>query len=461
MSQPNFLFIFTDQWRGDCLGVLGHPTVETPFLDELASQGTLFPNAYSPCPSCIAARASVVTGQTPSTHGRLGYQDKVPWTYSPTLMSCLRDAGYQTINVGKTHFFPMRAHLGFEENRLYDPQHLEPGFESDYHAWLRKETHGTVCDTAHEISSNSWLAHPWTHAEYLHPTNWTTDTALEMLARRDPTRPFFLQVGYHRPHPPIDPPLAYYERYHDRPLAPVPVGDWAAEFDVPTRQIDPQEGRIPDYQLDRCRRAYYAQLTHLDYQIGRLLHQLPGDTCIIFTADHGEQLGDHHLFRKTTPFEGSARIPFIIKASGPRGQLCDKPISLYDIMPTLLEEAGVPIPTSVEGSSLAPLVRGEETPWRAFVHGEHTYAGHGWQFVTDGKEKFAWDSLSGREWFFDLAVDRGETRNLIDDPASADRVAHWRRRLIETLAARPQDNLSDGVRLLPGKQLPAVRKAGL
>ncbi|KPK85401.1 MAG: hypothetical protein AMJ81_03690 [Phycisphaerae bacterium SM23_33] len=466
-QRPNFVLFFPDQWRGDCLGGLGHPVVQTPFLDQLAAEGVTFTSAYSACPSCIATRACLATGQTPSTCGRLGYREGVPWRYQHTLMHCLRDADYQTFSAGKTHFYPQRLMLGFEEMRLYDVQVLEPDFFSDYHAWLAEQSNGRVRDTAREMSSNSWLARPWVHEEDLHPNTWTADAAIELLSRRDPTRPFFLQVGFHRPHPPLDPPIHYYEMYGERPLPPVPVGDWAAEFDQPVRTVDgPDHGRLGEQELARSRRAYYAQITHLDTQIGRVLWWLRKrgwleTTWVLFTSDHGELLGDHHLFRKTTPHEGSAKVPWIVRpppqAEGPRGTTCELPVTHMDIMPTVLEEAGLPCPPGVEGRSLYPLLRGRNTPWRPFLHGEHTRPRRGWQFVTDGKEKFIWDSASGREWFFHLTRDPQEQTDRSGDPEYAQGVELWRRRLIEVLAARPQDGLSDGQRLIPGRILPAVR----
>jgi len=465
-ARPNFLLLFPDQWRGDCLGSLGHPVVETPFLDQLASDGVTFTAAYSPCPSCIATRACLVTGQTPSTYGRLGYRDGVPWRYPVTLMTHLRDGGYQTLCAGKTHFYPQRAALGFDEMRTYDPQDIDGGYRSDYDVWLAGRTGGAVRDTAGTYSNNSWLALPWGGDESLHPNVWTVDAAIELLQRRDPTRPFFLQVGFHRPHPPIDPPQRYFDAFASRALLPVPVGDWAAEFDVPVTDVEGAwRGHLPDSVLDRSRRGYYAQIAHLDHQIGRLLWWLRkrrwlDETFVIFTSDHGEMLGDHHLFRKTVPFEGSAKAPLIVRpprgAEGPRGAACARPATHCDLMPTVLEAAGLPVPADVEGASLLPLLAGRDLPWREFVHGEHT-GQHGWQFVTDGREKFIWESRSGREWFFDLSTDPGERKDLSADPAAAGRVAAWRRRLVEVLAARPGDGLSDGERLIPGKVLPAVR----
>jgi len=466
VERPNFLFLFPDQWRSDCLEFLGHGVVETPFLNDLASEGTTFTAAYTPSPSCIPARACLVTGMTPSSTGRLGYRDGVPWRYPHTLMRCLRDGGYQTLLAGKNHFYPQRAALGFEEMQIYETIELDPGFRSDYHRWLEHETNGVVRDTADELNANAWAVQPWTAPERLHPNTWTVDTAIDMLARRDPTRPFFLQVGFHRPHPPFDPPLHYLERFQDRPLPPVPVGDWATAFDHPVEKIDTYSGRLHEHVLDRTRRAYYAQVAHLDYQIGRLMlalkkRGLREDTYIVFSSDHGELLGDHHLFRKFNPFEGSAKVPLIIRPppswDAPRGVSNDLPVSLCDLMPTFLAEAGLAVPEAVEGSSLAPLVRGESPTWRDFVHGEHTRADRGWQFVTDGKEKFIWDSKSGEEWFFNLSTDSEERVNRISDPTYKDRVALWRRRLVGVLAQRPRDGLSDGERLIPGKIAPTVR----
>ena len=118
-ERANILFILTDQMRGDCLSSLGHPVLRTPNLDDLAGKGTMFTAAYSPCPSCIAARVSIFTGLSPSSAGRTGYEDCVPWQYDDMLAELVSRAGYQTHCVGKTHFFPQGAHFGFESLESY------------------------------------------------------------------------------------------------------------------------------------------------------------------------------------------------------------------------------------------------------------------------------------------------------------------------------------------------------
>ena len=274
-AQPNILFIFPDQWRADCLGAAGHPVVRTPFIDGIAQRGLRFTAAYTPSPTCIPARASLLTGQSPSLCGRQGYRDRVPWDFEDTFVDRLNAAGYQTLLAGKTHFSPQGAACGFEVMRTYEPQYLNPGYESDYHRWLRETTDGHVWDTARSHSNNTWVPLPWPHAEYLHPTNWNTDEALRVLEARDRNRPFFLQVGYHRPHPPYDPPWHYFEQYRFRDLPPIPVGDWAEGWaDTPVDPDGGTSGKLPDAVQDDSRRAYFAALTHIDHQIGKLLYAL-------------------------------------------------------------------------------------------------------------------------------------------------------------------------------------------
>ena len=112
-KRPNIILLMTDQLRGDCLGYAGHPDVKTPYLDTLASQGVNFDRAYSACPSCIAARAALHTGMEQSRHGRVGYEDNIPWRYEHTLAGELTKAGYYTQCVGKMHVHPLRNYLGF------------------------------------------------------------------------------------------------------------------------------------------------------------------------------------------------------------------------------------------------------------------------------------------------------------------------------------------------------------
>ena len=470
--KPNIVFVFTDQWRGDCLSVTGHPVVETPNLDMMTRQGTVFTRAYSACPSCIATRACMMTGQTPSTVGRLGYRDGVPWRYDTTIMTELARGGYQCHCVGKTHFYPQRNHMGFHSIENYEClQNLDGDFVNDYYAWLAVQPGGPWDENVHGLDSNSWIGRPSALPEHLHVNAWTVTRSIEFLKRRDPTRPFFLNVSFHRPHPPLDPPEHYFHLYDDRELPPLPMGSWCAEHDHPVDHVAASFGRLPKHVSDRQRRAYYGQISHIDNQIGRLIVYLQrtgliGNTLFVFASDHGELLGDHCCFRKTLSLEGSAKIPLIIAAPQrfalPQGQSSDLPVTHMDLMPTLLEMVGTAVPDAVEGRSLVPVLRGEQAPdaWREYVHGEHARPGSddgGVQFLVSSREKYTWYTRSGRELLFDLESDPEETVNLADRPEGAERLEYWRSRLVEQLASRPQDGLTDGKKLVAGKSLPSVR----
>jgi len=467
-ERPNIVFILLDQMRWDCLSIVGHPVVETPNVDQLGHNGVVFTAAYSSCPSCIAARASIMTGLTPSSHGRLGYRDQVPWRYEHMLPQVLGDAGYQTHCVGKTHFYPQRAHCGFQSLDSYEAnQNFDGLYVNDYFEWLREKTNGRLHERDHGLDSNSWVARPSHLPEELHNNTWVAAKGIEFLRRRDKTRPFFLNLSFHRPHPPIDPPQAFYDMYKDRELPPVPAGDWASPHAVEVDDPNAWHGRLPERTLDHTRRAYYAQVAHIDNQIGRFLLEMKkmnaGPTAVIFTADHGEMLGDNHLFRKSYAYEGSAAVPLVISVpGGVKGRFCHAPAVLEDLYPTILGVAGVPAPMKVDGNDLAPFLAkyAPEPEWPEYVHGEHAACydpTNAMQFLTDGVEKYVWFTVTGREQLFDLSADGNETNDLAVDPSARDRLELWRRRMVKELAPREQDGLTDGEKLIPGVSLPDVR----
>lgn len=473
MDRPNILLIFCDQWRGDFLGSLGHRAM-TPFIDQLAGEGMTYTSAYCATPSCIPARASLLTGMSGSSCNRIGYMDGVPWKYPVTMQGCLKDAGYQTINVGKTHYYPRRANLGFETNRLYDPQNWLDGERSDYHQWLYEQTDGNVKDTADSVNNNGFCYIPWTYPNYLHPTEWTADTAIEELNDMDRERPFFMQVGFHRPHPPLDPPEEYYNMYKDVDFGKAPIGDWEPEeWRRSTTSNAPMIGTKNEEDRQVAIRAYCAQLTHIDHQIGKILyylgrHEHTKNTMVIFTSDHGDLLGDHGTWRKIFPYEGSAKIPMIVRTPDTMRQTVnttmgyrkdETPITHMDIMPTVLNFAGVKIPQTVEGIDFIGPLYGHKIEGREYIHGEHT-AGNliGVQFITDGKFKYCYDTVHGREQLFNLKEDPGELKNLAPLGNHSHVLKLWKQRLIDILAKRPQDGLVINGELAKGVVLPPVRR---
>jgi arylsulfatase A-like enzyme len=468
-QRPNILLICVDQWRADCLGVDGH-IVETPYLNSLALDGVRFARAYSATPTCIAARAALFTGLSQRSHGRVGYQDGVPWNYPTTLAGELTAAGYQTQAVGKMHVYPERSQLGFQNVILHDGylhfvrrRNPDLGVVDDYIPWLRDQLGRQDADYyEHGVDCNGHVARPWDKPEHTHPTNWVTSESIDFLRRRDTRKPFMLFVSYHRPHPPYDPPQWAFERYLNQSMPPVPVGDWAGEFD---RHADPRRavcnaGRIDHVMLQRARAGYYGHMTHIDHQLNRLWdalvdRQVADNTWVLFVSDHGELLGDHNLFRKSLPYEGSARVPLIIKPPRgtdiARGAVRAEVAELRDVMPTVLEMAGVPVPAGTEGQSLLPLCKQGAAPqWRSYIHGEHGSFAGAVHYVARSNRKYVWFAATGREQLFDLARDPQELHDLAADPSRAAELAEDRQTLVRELTGR-EEGFVDGGRLTPGR----------
>ena len=452
-ERPNIVLVLTDHFRGDCLSRLGHPVAETPHLDSLSRQGAVFTHGYTPCPSCIGARRSLMTGMTPYTQGMVGYKDGLPWPYEHTMAGELTRAGYQTINIGKTHFHPPRLHLGFEQ--LFTA--------GDYGEWLKEQPGIDVDKNAHGVHGNSWMARPSHLPEHLMEETWFVTQALDFFRRRDPTRPFFLCLSFNGPHPPWCPPQVYYDQFIDRDLPMPAVGKWAerhAEEAGYPLDANSWRGRIPDHLNHRARAAYYAYLAYLDAQVGRLVNVMNRggmrNTFLLFTSDHGEMLGDHNLWRKTYGLEASARVPFVVSMppglEGERNREIPQVVGWEDIMPTFLELAGAQIPDTVEGKSILPLLRGETEGWREYYHGEHSPCydpENANQFLTDGRWKYIWNPINGEEQLFQIAEDPDECDELSAEPGMADMLSMWRQRMVEELGGR-EEGLSDGEKLIPG-----------
>lgn len=469
-----------DQMRGDCLSVLDHPVVDTPNIDQLARNGVLFKNAYSATPTCVPARASVLTGMSQTSTGRVGYQDKVPWNYPYTLAGELGKAGYHTQAVGKMHVYPARNLMGFHNVVLHDGylhynrfkhQNLESkSFNysgDDYLPWLKEKAgaEADLIDLGLDCNAST-VARPWHLPEALHPTNWVVTQSIDFLRRRDSTKPFFLKMSFVRPHPPFDPPQVFFDMYKDLELPVPPVGDWAELEDLEKAGYNPVtfKGKVPINRFKRAQAAYYALITHIDYQIGRFLiameeHGVFNNTVILFVSDHGELLGDHHLFRKALAYEGSAKVPFILSDPGnvlglKKNQVVEEVVELRDIMPTLLDAADVAIPESVDGKSVLNLLAGQRDNWREYIHGEHAYGHLSHHYVTDGKEKYIWYSQTGKEQLFHLKKDPHELNNLAKKEEFQHRLEYWRQRLMMELDGR-EEGFTDGKHLFVGRNTKA------
>ena len=429
--QPNILLITTDQQRFDALGINGNRTLRTPNLDALAANGTNFSHCYSTCPVCIPARRTLLSGLHPDTHGMQGYREG--WDFDPahTMPGCLSAAGYQTQLVGKLHLHPQRKRYGYDHMILSDSGNHRPTsayqFHNDYLTWLKDQGFAHHA-TAHGISGNGRIARPWTISEELHHTSWVAEYAARFFeTARDPSVPWFLHVSFVAPHAPLIPPQTYWDRYAARTDMHPHLGQWAPTT-APKAGLHPDSANGP-FDPEEIRLAmagYYGLINHIDDRVAYVLDRFfeygnpraHEPTYILFSSDHGEMLGDHHLFRKSLPYEASAHVPLFVSGRNvniPRGTsnaLC----CWEDVMPTVLDLAGVPIPGGLDGRSLLPVIRGQAASVRDELHGTCLdKAPH--RYVLHGNHKYIWFIGTNEEQLFDLAQDPHELCDLSADAA--------------------------------------------
>jgi arylsulfatase A-like enzyme len=419
-KRPNIVLITADQWRGDCVGYRqGRHPVMTPHINQLAAEGVAFNQAYVECPVCMPQRVTMLTGQTASRFGLPhNFTQRPPIDSTLTLPGRLtREAGYQTKAIGKMHFVPDRARFGFEHISLHP---------NDYVIWLEEQGYGGAY-RGHGLGGNE--VYPTTYptpAQYTH-THWIIDQGVRFLQERDPEHPFFLWMVFEAPHSPFDPPPPF-DHMYDNFTIPEPVqGNWVdTEADPPLfreRRTTMKYAELSAEMLRESRRRYYGQISHIDYTLGRFLGELRtrglyDDTVIIFTSDHGEHLGDHGLFGKTTYLTGSADVPLImrfpewVKIARPNLTI-DTPVLSADLCPTLLELVELKPTADVDGVSLLPMLRRGQGEARV-VCGEYGRAENANAFATDGRFKYIYYSKGGVEQLFDVAHDPDDLHNLSD-----------------------------------------------
>lgn len=459
MPRPNILYLMTDQHRGDCLGCGGNKVIQTPNLDRIAREGARFSAGYSSTPTCTPARSALLTGLSPWHHGMIGY-GRVSNAYPLKLPQALRDAGYYTFGIGKMHWSPQKTLNGFCGTLVDESGRRETeGFISDYHKWFYEQAPGKDPGVT-GIGWNDYRSGVYALPEELHPTYWTGQMAVDFLTKYDRPEPFMLKVSFARPHSPYDPPKRFWDMYNDADMPAPHVGDWAerhAPVDEPF-STTLWHGDLGVEQAKRSRRGYYGSISFIDEQIGRILTVLENrgmleNTFIIFSTDHGDMTGDHHLWRKSYAYEASAHVPYLVRLPGcmgmsdRRGRTIAQPVELRDFLPTFLDLAGAKIPEYLDGKSLLPLLRGQTDGWRPYIDLEHdvcySQQNH-WNALTDGQFKYIFHAYDGEEQLFDLRNDPGETRDLAREPAHASTLKRWRQQTVEHLSERGEPFVKNG-----------------
>ncbi len=435
---PNILILMVDQLTGTLFEDGPAAFLHTPNLARLAERSQRFSTCYTGSPLCTPARGAFMTGCLPSRTGIYDNAAEFP-SHWPTYAHYLRRAGYQTSLSGKMHFIGADQLHGFEERLTTDVYPADFGWTPDY----RKP--GERIDWwYHNLGSvvGAGVAEITNQLEFDDEVANQAERKLYDLARGHDGRPWSLTVSFTHPHDPYVARPQYWALYEDCPALAPRVGALPyADLDPHSRRLyqanDQAAFEVTDQDVARARRAYFANVSYLDAQIGRLLGVLERcgqaeDTAILFLADHGDMLGERGLWYKMSFYEGSSRIPLMIAAPGLGSGRIDAPVSQLDVLPTLAALAGVPddqvLP--IDGESLLGLAGGgrRETPVLMEYAAEGSYAPL--VSIRDGRWKFNACELDPPQ-LFDLESDPLELTNLAEAPEQAARVEDFRRRVAE------------------------------
>lgn len=476
-KRPNFLFITCDQLRKDALGCYGNHIVKTPNIDNLAERGIRFEHMYTASPICAPNRASISTGRYPSICG-MPYNGCVLPQNEFTMMEALRISGYATYGVGKMHFKPqfdwkadsynefMAArngegyvnpqpylwelpYYGFEKVCLSEDNRVGP-----YEEYLERHGLDPYADPhsftygQHATVRSSW---PEEH----HQTTWIANRTIDFINEHQDERPFFMWTSFVHPHHPFNPPAPYDAMYNTEDM-PLPlysedeVEGWPESYKVKFYATEGGHEAVglcnfTNEDWKRIKAYYYGMISLIDKQVGKIIYALKekgmlDNTVVIFTSDHGEMLGDHRLCFKGTFYDCVTNMPFIITLPGntQSGEKKLQMVNAIDIMPTVLQLAGLSIPKSVQGKSLLPLL-GRNS---AFNEREEIFM----EFIDDRRAirtmdtLFVWHGYNAKGELYDLKSDPYCFRNLWDNQQYSDIKQEMTERLIKNLVRNYDPN---------------------
>lgn len=445
-AAPNIVLVMFDQLAPQFLPFHGHPLVQAPAMAALAERGTVFENAYCNSPLCAPSRFSMLSGRYCSAIG--AYDNAAEFAAdTPTIAHYLRSLGYRTCLAGKMHFIgPDQLH-GFEERVTTDMYPADFGWTPDWeHSERSLFWYHDMLSVVEAGVYERTLALDFDDEVAFESQRWIYDTA-----RDDDARPFFLTVSFMQPHDPYMTPRAYWDRYeHDRIDMP----------EVPELSEDPHsarlqrmcrmdEYRITEEHVRNARHAYYGMIAYLDDRFAALERAVEeagfaDETLWVVTSDHGDLLGEHGLWYKMHFFEHAVRVPLVLKGPGiPTGRV-EGPVSLLDLLPTLLDYASDGAPPEpaapVDGHSLLPTLTGDASDAFGTVISEYLAEGtlEPMLMLRDGRYKYVCCPTDA-ERLYDLEPDRREERNVADDPRHAGALselracadAHWDERVIK------------------------------
>lgn len=426
----NVLFIMSDDLNCD-LGSYGHPVVKSPHLDKLARSGVRFEHAYCQYPLCNPSRASMMTGRRPDTTGVLGngnhFRKKLPDV--ATLPELFKKNGYYSARVGKIYHYGVPGQIG--TSGMDDPQSWDEVINPSGHDRVIENKIINLVPTNRNIGGSlTWINDP--DSTDKDQTDGKVATETIRLLEKNKDKPFFIACGFFRPHVPCIAPQKYFDMYSLKQIQlQQNVDEEIKDIPPAALRVRPPNHGIEETKLKEMKRAYYASVTFMDAQVGRVLNALERlglaeNTIVTFVGDHGWCLGEHGQWQKMLLFEEVARVPMIIYVPGEKGngRSCSRPVELIDFYPTLAEYAGLTAPSGFEGKSLKPLLQNPKAEWdRPAFTQVSTGDRKGRSVRTERWRYTEWaDGKAGTE-LYDHEKDPREYQNLANDPKYKDVIA--------------------------------------
>jgi len=493
----NVLLITVDQWRGECLSTLGHPTVHTPHIDRLAAEGVLFRRHYAQAAPCGPSRASLLTGMYLQNHRAVLNGTPLDARFTNLALEA-RAIGYDPALFGYTDQSPDPRLLPPDDPRLTTYEGVLPGFRAVVHLPEHLQPWAEwLAEKGYEIPANARdlylpvtdgpTAPPVYTAEHTEAA-FLTEAVLRYVADQQGA-PWFVHAAYIRPHPPFIVPEPYNTMY-DPADVPVPVrrATWEDEgaqhpFMAGATSISWLRGPDDEAGVRQMRATYYGMMSEVDAQLGRLLDGLRAGgldrTLVVLTSDHGEMLGDHWLTDKLGYFDSSYYIPLVVRdprdeARSSRGTVVDRFTENIDLMPTVLDWLGAEIPVQCDGNSLLPFLAGEEPDgWRREVHWEFDFRDPvnrlaeqmlgisidqcSLNVIRDERYKYV-HFTALPPLFFDLEQDPHEFENRAGHPDYAPLVLEYAQKMLSWRMEHDERTLT-GLFVGPGGLLDARRRA--
>ena len=445
-ERPNVLFLISDDLN-NFLGCYGHARAKTPNIDALAARGVRFDRAYCAFPLCGPSRNSFMTGLYPNSTGILAnaqiFRQTIPSQLS--LPQAFRQSGYFAARIGKLYHYNVPRSIG--TNGHDDPGSWEMELNPAGVDRLEEEPNIVTLTPGQFGGTLSWYASPksdkhHTDALMAEDAEWV----LERCAKRK-DRPFFLAVGFFRPHTPYVAPKDPYFGYYPEKEMPVVSGVKEDQADIPPAGLGSykkEQDQLTDDLRRQTLQAYYASISFMDAQVGRVVAALDrlglaDNTIIVFTSDHGYHMGEHGLYQKMSLFEESARVPLLIVAPGAasKGSVAKSPVSQVDLFPTLAELCGVAAPPNLQGQSLVPMLKDPSVAGRGWALTQVTRGGgaaratitpdvssnvkrfFGYSLRTPRWRYTEWDEGRQGSELYDHDTDPRELTNLAKDAAHA------------------------------------------